>query len=135
MGQLVDSDVLIALERRGESLDAITRAAPDEPVALASITISELLVGMHRANTLARRIHRATFIESLVAAFPVISIDLATARVHAQLWVALTATGQTIGSHDMLIAATALAYDYAVLTMNARAFRQVPGLVVRQPAW
>ena len=40
-----------------------------------------------------------------------------------------------IGAHDLQIAATALAWGYAVLTDNLRDFHRVPGLEVRQPIW
>ena len=43
--------------------------------------------------------------------------------------------GQTTGAHDLLIAATALAHGYGVMTDNIRDFERVPGLEVRQPDW
>ena len=55
MAQLIDSSVFIALERGGRPLSALVAAIPDEPIALSSITVSELLAGVHRANTPERR--------------------------------------------------------------------------------
>ena len=66
---------------------------------------------------------------------PIFDFDLRAARVHANIWALLVANGHTIGSHDLLIAATALSHGYAVLTDNAREFHRVPGLEVRQPNW
>ncbi len=40
-----------------------------------------------------------------------------------------------IALHDLIIAATALANGYGVLTENVRDFIRVPGLEVRQPTW
>jgi predicted nucleic acid-binding protein len=34
-----------------------------------------------------------------------------------------------------MIAATALAHEYVLLTRNVREFQRIPGLEVRQPAW
>jgi len=52
------------------------------------------------------------------------------ARVHAEVWAALAARGNVIGSHDLWIAATALAHGFGVATGNKRDFGRVPGLRV-----
>ncbi len=133
MAQLIDSSVFIALERRRQPPSALGAATPDEPVALAAITAAELLAGVHRADSPERRLRRETFVEAILEVVPVLSFDLRVARTHAQIWAQLLATGQTIGAHDLLIAATALAHGYSVLTDNIREFHRVPGLEVRQP--
>lgn len=38
--------------------------------------------------------------------------------------------GSTIGAHDLLIAATAVAHGLSLATRNVREFRRVPGLTV-----
>jgi predicted nucleic acid-binding protein len=108
---------------------------PREPNGIASITASELLVGVHRTVAGARRQRREAYVEAILGAMLVISFDLPVARVHARLWAELASSGAMIGAHDLVIAATAIAHGYAVLTENVRDFERVPGLVVRQPAW
>lgn len=54
------------------------------------------------------------------------------ARVYAQLLVELRKSGQTIGAHDLQIAATALSGGFEVATHNVRDFIRVPGRSVRQ---
>lgn len=135
MAQLIDSSIFIALERRGQALSALVESVPDEPVALASITASELLIGVHRADTPTRRLRRQAFVEAILESVPVLAFDLRVARTHAEIWSQLAAAGQVIGAHDLLIAATARTHGYAVLTHNPREFGRVPDLVVRQPAW
>ena len=66
---------------------------------------------------------------------PILPFGLAEARIHARIWAGLTASGTLIGAHDLLIAATALAHGFDLLTDNVREFSRVPGLVVRQPVW
>ena len=107
----------------------------DEPVALAAVTASELLVGVHRADSRVPRLTRAEFVEGVIEIFPVLPFDLRAARVHAEIWAKLTSTGSTIGFIDMIIASTALAHGYSVITDNIRDFNRVPGLNVRQPDW
>lgn len=135
MAALIDSSVFITLERQGLRLSALANAVGDEPIALASISAAELLVGVHRANSSQRRLNREGFVEAIFEAMPVVQFDLPVARVHALIAAQLAAAGQLVGAHDLLIAATARAHGYAVVTDNLREFQRVPGLVVRQPTW
>ena len=135
MGQLIDSSVIIDFERRGHNVDVLQSAVGDEPAAIATITASELLVGAHRADTLERGQLRRLFTEDVLEWALVVPFDLLVARTHARLWAELATSGQLIGAHDLIIAATALAHGHSVLTHNVRDFDRVPGLTVRQPTW
>lgn len=53
--------------------------------------------------------------------------------IDSSVFIALERRG--IGLDDLLIAATALANSYDVLTDNVREFRRVPDLAVRRPTW
>jgi len=135
MAVVVDTTVLITLERRHQRFDALDVVVQDPSPVLAAVTISELLLGAHRADTIDRRRRRESLVEDLVARFPVLAFDLAVAYVHAELWAQLVRTGQMIGPHDLILAATAMAHGHDVLTDNVREFQRVPGIVVRQPTW
>ena len=135
MAQLIDTSVFITMERQGHSMGDLIAVAADEPVALSAITASELMIGVRRADPPRRRLQREAFVEAILENFPVLPFDLRVARVHAEVSAQLSAAGQTIGDHDMIIAATALAHGYSVLTDNLRDFHRVPGLEVRQPNW
>jgi predicted nucleic acid-binding protein len=102
---------------------------------MSSVTASELLLGVERADALERRQQRAVFVESVLADLPVLPFDLHAARVHARVGAQLIASGQPIARHDLMIAATALAHGYTMLTDNLRDFERVPGLMVQRPAW
>lgn len=130
MGTLIDSSVLVAAERRTLDLDVALDAHADEPVGIASITASELLHGVHRAATTAQRQRREVFVERLLVVLPVFPFDLVTARLHASLWADLAAKGTSVGSHDLLIGATAIALGYRVATRDRRSFGKIPGLDV-----
>jgi predicted nucleic acid-binding protein len=93
------------------------------------ITVSELLHGVHRARG-ARRARRRAFVEHLLAQLEAVPITEQVARVHAEIWALLAGRGAVIGSHDLWIAATALAHGFGVATRNARDFGRVPGLRV-----
>jgi tRNA(fMet)-specific endonuclease VapC len=122
----------VALERRRQnSLAALAALFPDAPVAVAAITVSELLVGAYLANTHARRQERESIVASILDDLEPIPFDLAIARVHAELVAQMRRGGVTIGAHDLQIAATALAGGHEVVTVNTRDFERVPNLVVR----
>jgi predicted nucleic acid-binding protein len=128
---LVDTSVVVGFERRNESLEDFIHSLHGEEAALSSVTASELLVGVLRGAPESRRSRREAFIEYVLARLPVLPFDLAVARTHARLWTELTAAGDMIGRHDLMIAATAVTHGYAVLTGNVREFSRVPGLDVR----
>jgi tRNA(fMet)-specific endonuclease VapC len=135
MAVLIGSSVFITAERRGLVVSNLLDFLPNEPSALATIVASELLFGVHRADSQARRVRREAFVEAILANFMVMPFDLPTARLHALLGSDLLSAGRRIGDHDRIIAATALAHGYDVLTDNPHDFDPVPGLVVRRPNW
>jgi tRNA(fMet)-specific endonuclease VapC len=130
MGLILDTSVLIAWERTLAQLRAFTEREAQEPVALSVITAAELLHGVHRADTPARRTRRSAYVEQILTRFPLIPMDLAIARIYAELWAGLDRLGARISAHDLIIGATALAFGYSVITLNRRDFDRIPGLTV-----
>ncbi len=128
MGALIDSSVLIAAERGQLDLEASLAGHAEEDFAISAVTASELLHGVHRARTPAQRNRREAFVEGLLARLPVIPFDLLAARIHARLSAELAMRKIVIGSHDLLIAATAMAKGYDVATRDERSFPKIPSL-------
>jgi tRNA(fMet)-specific endonuclease VapC len=126
MGTVLDTSVLIEAERARVRL----KLPPDEDVAIAAITASELLHGVYRADP-ARRTQRAAFVELVLRTLETLPFDLATARVHAQLWADFAQQGITLGAHDLQIAATALSRGWSLATSNSQDFARIPGLLLR----
>ncbi|HEU4320823.1 MAG TPA: type II toxin-antitoxin system VapC family toxin [Acidimicrobiia bacterium] len=60
-----------------------------------------------------------------------IPYDLVVAQEHALLLAEVKRTGRPRGAHDLLIAATARATRRSVVTADARAFEDLPGVEVR----
>ena len=128
MGTLIDTSVFVALERG--QLDPVTLEGErdDEEIAMAAITASELLHGVHRLKTAASRARADRFVEALLALVPVIPFDLDVARVHARLDAELSAAGKAVGDADLQIAATAVAMDYRIATRDRRSFPRIAGV-------
>jgi predicted nucleic acid-binding protein len=129
-GVILDTSVLIEAERGRFDLAAFAAAHPKTPIAIAAITVAELLNGVARIDNPARRVRLAGFTDAIIAAVPVLPFGLLEARRHAEAAVALSRQGKPIGPHDLLIAATALARGFAVATRNQEEFSRVPGLEV-----
>ncbi len=132
MARLIDSSVLIAAGRGHVSLDDITARYADEGVAISAVTASELLHGVHRAKTAAQREGREAFVEGLLGQVPVAPFDLAPPRIHAALWAELASRGLSIGERDLMIGATAIAQDSAVVTRDERIFPKIPGVRIER---
>jgi len=130
MGVLIDSSILIEAERGRLSLESHVVAHTDEDFFVSVITASELLHGVHRASEAQLRAKRSAFVESVLERFPLLQVDLATARAHAQVWAHLASAGTLIGQHDLWLAATCVAHGLTMVTANAREFASVPGLRV-----
>ena len=127
MGLILDTNVFIHSERSGDPID-FTKWEKYGEVFISAVTVSELLVGVHYAKSDALETRRSAFVESVLAKLPVLCFDTEEARVHAGLFAILSKQGQMIGAHDLIIAATAIVHDCAVLTENVREFSRVPGL-------
>jgi predicted nucleic acid-binding protein len=130
LAALIDSSVLIAGERGELDLDRFVTQHGQTDLALASISASELLHGIHRLRSSARKVRAEAWVEGVLAALPVLPFDLACARAHARLGAHLARKGITIGGHDLIIGASALARGYSVITKDRRGFPRIPELEV-----
>ncbi len=124
---ILDSSSLIEAERgESELLDAIADA---DDVAISAITVAELKVGVGLAKG-RRRANRELFIASVLDAISIENYDLSVAEAHAELLVHVRRAGTPRGALDLIIAATALARDREVVTLDRRGFDDLPGVAV-----
>jgi len=130
MGRLIDTSILIESERGRLDLKKFVAHRGDEDFFISVVTVSELLHGVHRANTAGVRAKRGASVEGVLQQFSILDIDLNTARSHAQLWAELEVAGMIIGPHDLWLAATCVAHGLTMVTANIREFQRVPGLQV-----
>ena len=124
---LLDTTFLIDVERRAADVDAALAA--DDDVAVAAITVAELLVGVELAPQ-AVAATRGAFVRDVIETIPVIDYDLRVARAHAQLLAAARRAGRPRGAHDLIIAATARATGRRLVTAHAAGFTHLPGVDV-----
>jgi len=129
MGLMVDTNVFINFEKSGKPID-FSSWDSSEKVYISVVIVSELLMGVHRANTEERRQRRSVFVEAVISGVGVLEFTIAAARVHAEIYAELAKKGQMIGAHDLIIAATARCHNLSLLTDNVKEFSRVPGLRV-----
>jgi predicted nucleic acid-binding protein len=136
MGLILDSSVIIAAERRGDTVEQfferVVNATGDQDAALSAVGLTELIHGLYRANTPAIRLRREAFLNELLADLAVYPYTKETAMVAGKLDGEQQSKGVVIPFGDLLIGATALLLGYSVLTVNLRDFRRIPGLNVVQ---
>ncbi len=136
MGLILDSSVLIAAERQGETVALLLKRtlalAGNQETALSAIALVELVHGIHRANTPQIRVRREAFIQELLADVPVYPLTQQIAFLAGRIDGEQQNQGVKIPFQDLLIGATALHLGYAVVTGNPRHFQKIPDLEVKQ---
>ena len=132
MGIIFDTSVLIAIERSSYHIEKIINGKENEPFGISVITVSELLHGIHRADSEKRRLKREAYVEKIIEVFPIYPFDLSAARIYARIWANLAKQGMTIGAHDLMIASTSISLGFSVLTYDIRDYGRIEGLTIEK---
>jgi len=132
LGVIFDTSEIIAIERNRQDAETLIAGREHELFGISVMSVAELLHGVERADTAARKIKRQAFVEKVIEIFPVFPFDTTTARIYAKLWATVSGKGISVGAHDLMIAATAIALDYTVVTANMRDFGRIDGLKVEK---
>jgi predicted nucleic acid-binding protein len=134
VGLILDSSVVIAAERRGETpfqfISEVIHVASDQEAALSSIGLTELVHGIYRATSPERQARGKWFVDELCAGLIVYPYTRETALLAGRIDGEQTARGSIVPFTDLLIGATALSLGFGVLTANVRHFQMIPGLSV-----
>ena len=132
MGLILDFSIVIASERRGETverlIERVVGVTGDQEAALSAIGLTELIHGLYRAQTQAVRLRRQTFLDELLRDLTVYPYTKETAMLAGKLDGEQQSKGIVIPFGDLLIGATALSLGFSVLTENLRHFQKIPGL-------
>jgi tRNA(fMet)-specific endonuclease VapC len=125
MKYLLDSNVVIALLKRQETVTERIYRHSRRDYGLSSLVIHELLFGAYRSLRIERGI-------AALEGLRLTTLDFTAddARRAAEIRAALATAGTPIGPYDVLIAGQALQRGLVVVTRNTREFSRVPGLAV-----
>ena len=110
MGLILDSSIVIASERRRETverlIERIVTATGDQEAPLSAIGVTELIHGLYRAQTPALRLRRQSFLDELLKALTVYPYTKETAMLAGKLDAEQQSKGVVIPFGDLLIGAT-----------------------------
>lgn len=122
MSYLLDSATLGEVLRAVPSQSLVRRLSQIPPASrfISSVTVTKLLIAA-RENGTARLMQDVV---RLVAAVQVAEFDLSAAQVFARQ----RSTGVAMASDDLMVAATALSRDFALVTKRIEDFEGVQGL-------
>lgn len=132
MGVILDTSVLIDIERGKLNIENFIKGRENERFGISVITISELLHGVHRADSEKRKLKREAYVEKIIETFPIYYFDLSAARIYARVWANLAKKGVNVGAHDLMIASTAISISFSVLTSDVRDYGKIKGLTVEK---
>lgn len=132
MGVIFDTSVLIAIERSSHQINKLIDGRESEPFGISVITVSELLHGIHRADSEKRRLKREAYVEKIIEVFPIYPFDLSASRIYARVWAILAKQGMTIGAHDLMIGSTCISLGFSVITSDVRDYRKIEGLTIEK---
>lgn len=122
---LIDTSVVIGI-------DEVDPARLPQQISISSLTLAELTSGPHAVSdqlARARRQHRLQRFETDVDA---VAFDAACARAYGPVYVAVVSMGRKprgARAVDLMIAATALAHDVPLYTLNAKDLQGLEGLI------
>lgn len=129
MKALLDTNILVASGSPGESQPDLSGY---EELAVATLSWSELVKGLHTTSGLTEFKERLARFEALQGAFGGgLPYDDTCVRAYDRLLRHVVAQGGMARSHvlDRMIAATALAYEMTVVTRDKAGFSHLDGLV------
>jgi predicted nucleic acid-binding protein len=124
---MLDTSTVILLGRLVDPADL-----PDEPV-ISAITLAELSVGPHVADTADERAARQAHLQQAESDFDVLAFDAASARAFGAVAASLRVAGRkpAARAYDALIAAAAIAHGLPLYTCNPNDFTAIADLDVR----
>jgi len=126
---ILDTGVLISSV--GGQYDLSVMADEDD-MALPAVVVAEYLAGLLVDNEHGRRTVQRAFLDEVLSVIPVAPYDHKVAEHHAELLAHTRRTGRKRGTHDLIIAATALATNRILVTTDECArFDELPKLRTR----
>lgn len=132
MGLILDTGILIASERRRESVEDILRRVRTShgeiDIALSAVSVVELTHGIYRARNDTDRDRRRVFCEGVFQDLIVHPVSLEIAQLAGKIEGEQAAQGIAIAFEDLVIGATALHLGFDVATLNVKHFKLIPGL-------
>jgi predicted nucleic acid-binding protein len=123
---VLDTSTVILLGRLSEA------DLPDEPL-MTAVTLAELSVGPLVATTRKERAARQAVLQQAEADFEALPFDAGAARAFGRVAASIRGAGRKVQAraYDAMIAATAVANELPLYTVNPTDFAEIDGLDLR----
>jgi predicted nucleic acid-binding protein len=122
---LIDTSVVIGI-------DAVDTDRLPAKVSISTLTLAELTSGPHAVSDEMERARRQRRLQRFEAGIDAIAFDAACARAYGLIYVGVVNLGRKprgARAVDLMIAATALAHDLPLYTLNASDLRGLESLL------
>ncbi len=123
---LLDTDTIIYSLKGVPAVVAQLRDHADAPKAISVITYGELIYGAEKSQQVASNLAK---VHQLREIFPIIEINCAIMDTFGDLKARLSLKGKKVDDFDLIIASTALAIGYTVVSNNVKHFSKIPDLM------
>jgi tRNA(fMet)-specific endonuclease VapC len=127
MTALIDTDRVIDYLQGIPEAHALLRSLLDDGIAISIVTYAEVYEGIYYGSNPA---HHERVFRNFLQGAQVLGISRAVARRLAQIRGDLRRRGLLLPMADLVIAATALEHDLALVTRNTRHFERISGLQI-----
>ena len=121
---LLDTNICIYLLKRRYHIEERIREAGYDNCFISDITLAELYYGASKSGQKEKRIQDVYRIEELFEILPIHNV----LETFADAKAALNRRGLLIDDFDLLIGATAVAYDLTLVTENVKHLARIPGI-------
>jgi tRNA(fMet)-specific endonuclease VapC len=124
---LLDTDTVVSMLRGDTRIAGKVRAQQPKSLAVSSVTLYELLVGVEKSADPAKN---RRLLSDALAPFSIENFDESAGHEAAKVRAVLEKKGTGIGPYDTLIAGHALSLNVKLITSNTREFQRVAGLKI-----
>lgn len=121
---LLDTNICIFLLKKQFDVARQIEKVGDENCFISDITLAELYYGASKSGHKQQKMLGVRYIEELFPSLPVRE----AIETFADIKAALNSKGILIDDFDLLIGATAVAYDLIMVTENVKHFSRIPGI-------
>lgn len=127
MHYLIDTNILIYRLKNVGNVNANFLKNKAEQMSISVVSYGELVYGARKSMFVEKNLETARAIKSI---FPVADITCDTMDVFGEIKAYVQRIGKAVDDMDLLIAATAIANNMALVTHNTKHFEHIPNLKI-----
>ncbi len=127
MAYLIDTDILIYSLKNNETVVENFKKFSNYPKAVSVISYGELYFGAKKSKNIEKN---TAVVKRISEIFEIIEVDKTIIELFGDIKVKMQKVGLVVSDFDLLIGATALSYNYTLVTNNEKHFNKIEGLKI-----